>query len=57
MGCHKALSDEVSTDKNLIPAMVEAIKAIGMTDELLGALREVFGYPYDPSGVIELPFG
>lgn len=50
------LRDDVSADKNSIPAMVEATKAFGTTGELLGTVREVFGYPYDPMGVIESPF-
>ena len=50
------LRDDVSADKNSIPAMIEATKAFGTTGELLGTVREVFGYPYDPMGVIESPF-
>lgn len=52
----KRLSDDVSADKNSIPAMVEATKAFGTTAELLGTVREIFGYSYDPMGVIESPF-
>ena len=52
----KRLTDDVSADKNSIPAMMEATKAFGTTGELLGTVREVFGYHYDPMGVIESPF-
>ncbi|MBL0716077.1 MAG: methylmalonyl-CoA mutase [Desulfosarcina sp.] len=50
------LTDDVSADKNSIPAMIEATRAFGTTAELIGTVREVFGYPYDPMGVIESPF-
>lgn len=52
----KRLTDDVSADKNSIPAMMEATKAFGTTGELLGTVREVFGYHYDPMGIIESPF-
>jgi hypothetical protein len=35
---------------------VEATRAFGTTEELLGTVREVFGYPYDPMETIESPF-
>ncbi len=28
--------------------MIDATRAFGTTGELLGTIREVFGYPYDP---------
>jgi methylmalonyl-CoA mutase N-terminal domain/subunit len=52
----KCLRDDVGEGKNAIPAMIEATKAFGTTGELLGTVREVFGYPYDPMGTIESPF-
>jgi methylmalonyl-CoA mutase N-terminal domain/subunit len=52
----RRLRDEAGEGKNVIPAMVEATKALGTTAELLGTVREVFGYPYDPMGAIESPF-
>jgi len=52
----RRLRDEAGEGKNVIPAMVEATKALGTTGELLGTVREVFGYPYDPMGTIESPF-
>jgi methylmalonyl-CoA mutase N-terminal domain/subunit len=50
------LRDDASAGKNVIPAMVTATKALGTTGELLGTVREVFGYPYDPMETIENPF-
>jgi methylmalonyl-CoA mutase N-terminal domain/subunit len=50
------LRDVAGEGKNVIPAMVEASKAFGTTGELLGTVREVFGYPYDPMETIESPF-
>jgi methylmalonyl-CoA mutase N-terminal domain/subunit len=50
------LRDDASAGKNVIPAMVTATKALGTTGELLGTVREVFGYPYDPMEAIENPF-
>jgi methylmalonyl-CoA mutase N-terminal domain/subunit len=50
------LRDDAAEGKNVIPAMIDATKADGTTGELLGTVREVFGYPYDPMEVIESPF-
>jgi methylmalonyl-CoA mutase, N-terminal domain len=50
------LRDVASRGKNTIPAMIEATKAFATTAELLGTVREVMGYPYDPMQVIESPF-
>ena len=52
----KRLRDDAGEGKNVIPAMVEASRAFGTTGELLGTVREVFGYPYDPMETIESPF-
>ncbi|MFH1351885.1 MAG: methylmalonyl-CoA mutase family protein [Pseudomonadota bacterium] len=50
------LKDDAGEGKNVIPAMVEAAKALGTTGELMGTVREVFGYSYDPMGIIESSF-
>ncbi|MGD8226597.1 MAG: methylmalonyl-CoA mutase family protein [Desulfobacteraceae bacterium] len=50
------LREDAAEGRNLIPAMVEATKAFGTTGELLGTVREAFGYPYDPMETIESPF-
>jgi len=52
----RRLRDDTGAGKNIIPAMIEASRAFGTTGELLGTVREVFGYPYDPMEVIESPF-
>jgi methylmalonyl-CoA mutase N-terminal domain/subunit len=52
----KRLRDDTEEGKNVIPAMVEATKAFGTTGELLGTVRQVFGYSYDPMEIIESPF-
>jgi len=52
----KRLQDDTNDSKNVIPAMIEATRASGTTGELLGTVREVFGYPYDPMETITSPF-
>lgn len=50
------LRDTAGEKKNVILPMVEASKAFGTTGELLGTVREAFGYPYDPMETVESPF-
>jgi len=50
------LRRDAEAGKNTIPAMIEATDAMATTAELLGTVREVFGYSYDPMGVVESPF-
>jgi methylmalonyl-CoA mutase N-terminal domain/subunit len=50
------LREDAEERKNVIPAMVEATKAFATTGELLGTVRETFGYPYDPLQRITSPF-
>ena len=52
----KRLRDDAGEGKNVIPSMINATRAFGTTGELLGTVREVFGYPYDPMKTIESPF-
>jgi len=52
----KRLRDDAGEGKNVLPAMIDATRALGTTGELLGTVREVFGYSYDPMGIIESPF-
>ncbi len=52
----KRLRDDAEEGKNVIPAMVDATKAFGTVGELVGTVREVFGYSYDPMEIIESPF-
>ena len=41
---------------NLIPAIIEAVKSHTTTDEIIGTIRESFGYSYDPFEMQESPF-
>ena len=50
------LRDDAGEGKNVMSAMIEATRALGTTGELVGTVREVFGYPYDPMEIIESPF-
>jgi methylmalonyl-CoA mutase N-terminal domain/subunit len=52
----KRLRDDAAEAQNTIPAMIEATKAYATTAELLGTVRQVYGYSYDPMNVIESPF-
>jgi methylmalonyl-CoA mutase N-terminal domain/subunit len=50
------LREDAEERRNTIPAMIEATKAYATTAELMGTVREVFGYPYDPMETIQNPF-
>ncbi len=50
------LREDAAAGRNTIPAMIEATQAMATTGELLGTVREVFGYSYDPLNIIESPF-
>jgi methylmalonyl-CoA mutase, N-terminal domain len=52
----KRLRDDAAEGKNTLPAMIRATEAYATTAELLGTVRQVFGYSYDPMGVLESPF-
>ena len=52
----KRLRDDAGQKRNTIPAMIEASNAFATTAELMGTVREVYGYPYDPLNIIESPF-
>jgi methylmalonyl-CoA mutase N-terminal domain/subunit len=52
----KRLQEEAQENRNTIPAMIEATKALATTAELIGTVREVYGYSYDPMNIIESPF-
>ena len=47
---------EVSEKENLIPFMIEAAKAKATLAEVLGTVRMVMGYSYDPFGIVQHPF-
>lgn len=52
----KHLREDTAENRNTIPAMIEATRAFATTAELLGTVREVYGYSYDPLDVIASPF-
>ena len=54
----KNLRDEAAKGKkyNLIPSIIEALKAYATTDEIIGTIRECFGYSYDPFDIHKSPF-
>jgi len=41
---------------NLIPPAIEAAKAYATVGEVMGTIREAYGYRYDPFGEVESPF-
>jgi methylmalonyl-CoA mutase N-terminal domain/subunit len=43
-------------EANLMPEIIEAVKANATLGEIVGVMREAFGYGYDPLKVIENPF-
>ena len=53
----KHLRGDAEEGRNTIPSMIEATKAFATTAELVGTVRQVYGYDYDPLNIIESPFG
>jgi methylmalonyl-CoA mutase N-terminal domain/subunit len=53
----KGLREDAQQNRNTIPSMIEATHALATTSELIGTVREVYGYSYDPMNIIESPFG
>jgi len=41
---------------NLIPSIIEAVKAYGTAGEIIGVIRKAWGYHYDPLEMIDCPF-
>jgi methylmalonyl-CoA mutase N-terminal domain/subunit len=52
----KQLREDAQENRNTIPAMIDATRALATTAELMGTVREVYGYSYDPMNIIESPF-
>jgi methylmalonyl-CoA mutase N-terminal domain/subunit len=53
----KRLRDAAREKKeNLIPYMINSLKAYATLGEIMGTVREGYGYPYDPFQAIESPF-
>jgi methylmalonyl-CoA mutase N-terminal domain/subunit len=49
------LRQKVERKENLIYPMIEAFKAYATRGEVLGTIREGFGYNYDPFNIIQRP--
>lgn len=47
---------EKGENNNLIPPIMEALKAGALTDEIIGTIRMAFGYTYDPFDMVQSPF-
>lgn len=61
LGVRKALESlcraaERGEKENLIPHVMECLKAEATMGEIMGTIREVYGYAYDPFGVLDSPF-
>ena len=41
---------------NLMPSIIEAVKAYGTAGEIVGVIRRAYGFPYDPLEMIDCPF-
>lgn len=41
---------------NLMPSIIEAVKAYGTAGEIMGVIRMAYGFPYDPLEMIDCPF-
>jgi len=52
----KRLREDGEEGRNVLPAMIEATKALTTTGEMLGTVRMAMGYSYDPMNIIESPF-
>ena len=42
---------------NLMPSIIEAVKAYATAGEVMGVIRKGRGLSYDPFNMIECPFG
>ncbi len=61
---HRAVADALRTlrdcaqlgdQENLVPPMIAAAHAYATVGEILGTVRQAYGYAYDPLGVLEPP--
>lgn len=52
----ESLREDAQQGRNTIPAMIRATEAKATTGEMLGIVREAYGYPYDPMEIIQSPF-
>ena len=50
-------ADANKEDKyNLMPSIIEAVKAYGTAGEIMGVIRKASGFHYDPLEMIDCPF-
>jgi methylmalonyl-CoA mutase, N-terminal domain len=50
-------NDAKKGDKyNLMPSIIEAVKAYGTAGEIMGVIRKAYGFHYDPLEMIDCPF-
>jgi len=49
------LREKAKTKENLMYPLIEAFKADATRAEMLGMIREAYGYSYDTVGMIERP--
>lgn len=47
---------EKGEKENLIPSVMNCVKAGATLGEIMGVIRQAYGYSYDPMGVLESPF-
>jgi methylmalonyl-CoA mutase N-terminal domain/subunit len=52
----KRLREDAEEGRNTIAAMIDATRHFATTGELMGTVRQAFGYSYDPLNIIESPF-
>ena len=52
----KSLHEVAKSDKNVMPYVIEAVKAYATVSEINGVIRLAYGDSYDPLGVINPPF-
>ena len=52
----KHLREDAEENRNTIPAMIKATEVFATTSELMGTVREAYGYSYDPLNILESPF-
>lgn len=52
----KSLQEVAKSDKNVMPYVIEAVKAYATVGEINGVIRLAYGDSYDPLGVINPPF-
>ncbi|MCC6209773.1 MAG: acyl-CoA mutase large subunit family protein [Burkholderiales bacterium] len=56
--CARRLHEDAGKGErfNLMPAIIEAVKAYATAGEIMGVIRQARGLKYDPFGMIECPF-